>query len=340
MSRNNREEIIHEIIRRALETNDWVIINFTLKKCYNKSRIFERFNEREESFLHIASYRNLVNCLKVLIEHGFNSDYRNITGNTCLHIASSKGYKGILYALIEANANPFICNKKGQQALEIARDQSVKEILRHYTVKCTEIKLIKNLKIWRQIFAEEEKVDLIIDSSKVDKSVSLQDLPKTVLKRTDSGIVADAESTGEKSLKLNLTSHSFDETSKSTTRSPSNEKTKFAAISGAILGATLSPTFASSKELPKKVNETSKFRKLKSLSVRDFSKHAGIIRSLSNKSISEQDENNKVGGLKVTSQYENSKRTSAVTKKRRKFNRNERMSMPEMSILSTAESYI
>ena len=338
-----REEVVHKIIETGLLTNDWVVIDFTLKKCWNKLRILNKVNAERKSYLHLATSKNYFKCVRTLIEHGIDIDSKDSNGNTCLHIAVKEGFDVILRSLIEANANPFIRNKDDKLAIDLAKNQKVKEILRKYIVKSSEIKLIRNLKKWKDLFALED--DLLLKENgassqekEESKRSSLQDINNNSLKRADSGIVADTES--ERSFKLNTfnsdTSINESHNKPSRKKSPTSDKAKIGKVGGAILGATLATTFSKTNDHKNKSNE--KLNKF-------INKHTGgFIRSFSAKALTDSQPNKnqtnesiKSTGLRVTPQYADSKKSTHH--KRRKINRKERISMPE-GLFASSESYI
>ena len=152
-----RQKVIEHLLQEAAANDDWNMMKFILGKCWNKTTIFEIKNSIGDNILHQTCRENYTRSTRTLIEQGADVNLRNTYGDTGLHIASRNGHEIILFLMMEAGSNPFIENKAGKQAIDVAQNTNVKEILRHYGVRCSEMKLMKNLTKWQQIFEEEEK---------------------------------------------------------------------------------------------------------------------------------------------------------------------------------------
>lgn len=319
MTLRRKYDVIKILLRQAVQNDDWTLINFTLSKCWNKSKIFET-NEGENSFLHESCERNYTNTTRVLIMHGMGVNTKNNDGDTCLHIAVNNVSMSIVFLLLEAGVNPFTENKNGQQAIDLAKCDILKDKLRKYSRRCSEIKLIKNLTSWKRMVEEEEKRDTLLKAKEQEflqnRKLSHQSLIHTVvtstsMKRADSGIISDAES--DKSGTLSASSVTTDSTSLQDLDNAEKVKRKSNTFSFKDISnqyAVVIRKISSSKQSPGSENDAQR---------------------------NEHDET-KYGSLRVSSLYGNKKTPNS--KRRKKFDRTQRMSMPELPIFATPESYI
>ncbi|XP_066920144.1 ankyrin repeat domain-containing protein 54-like [Clytia hemisphaerica] len=319
-----KQYLVCKLLKEATVENDWTLVDFMLRHCWNKERIFVTTSKDGMGLLHHAVQKDFPNTVRVLIEHGINVNYRNKEGNTCLHVASQLGNEAILDLLMEGGSNPFIENSVGKQPIDCVNDKlhfNVKEKLRKYSLRCSRVKLMKNLETWKNILAEEERKETLVKTRlkerKPRRKTSVMQVPN--LQRTDSGIISDFGS--EKSIPVTSTvtsqSKQIDE--------KENEKK---------LGKSKS---FSVKDIASQYNTvTNALRKLSSNAKNDDVKPSEIKALKKNR----KSENRKQsgGGLKVSEQYEGEQKKTS--KKRKKIDRTQRMSLPLFPIFAPPESYI
>ena len=320
-----KEVLVSKLLREATEQDDWTLVNFVLCHCWNKDHIFVTTSKDGIGLLHHAVRNNFPNTVRVLIEHGVNVNYRNKEGNTSLHVSAQLGFEAVVNLLIESGCNPFIENTVGKQAIDCVEknNHAIKENLRKYAVKCSRVKLMKNLETWKNILAEEERTAEEMKKktrvSKPRRKTNVIQVP--TLKRTDSGIISDFD--GDKSPSyLSLTSTS----STSNSKQPITEEKE----SEKKLGK--SKSFSHQYN-----NVTNALRKLSShgKNSNDSSKDATQRKT----SRAETRKQSAGGGMKVSTLYGGAEQKNNL-KRRKKIDRTQRMSLPLLPIFAPPESYI
>ena len=322
-----KEVLVSRLLTEATDKDDSTLVNFILCNCWNKNHIFITTSKDGIGLLHHAVRNNFPNTVRVLIEHGVNVNYRNKEGNTSLHVSAQLGFEMIVNLLIESGCNPFIENSVGKQAIDCVekKDHAIKENLRKYAVKCSRVKVMKNLETWKNIVAEEErtaeemKKKTKLRVTKARRKTSVIQVP--TLKRTDSGIISDFDSDKSPSY-LSLASTSSSNSKQQMTEEKENDKK---------LGKSKS---FSVKDITHQYNSvTNALRKLSS-----NAKNSSNDRD-SKDSKTEIQKQSGGGGMKVTTLYGGAEQKK-TSKRRKKIDRTQRMSLPLLPIFAPPESYI
>ena len=353
-----KEALVSRLLKEATQQDDWTLVNFMLCHCWNKERIFVTTSKEDGiGLLHHAVRNNFPNTVRVLIEHGVNVNYRNKEGNTSLQVAAQFGHQAVVELLIESGCNPFIENSVGKQAIDCIGDcassgegkinSHIKESLRKYAVKCSRVKLMKNLETWKNIVAEEERSaeemmkKRAMKAARVTKprrKTSVIQVP--TLKRTDSGIISDFDS--DKSYSSLASSSSTNNNARHQTDSDKESIDKKLGKSKSFSVRDITTQYTA--------NMTNALRKLSSHakgvgSSESYNKtvtdsNSGMQRKSSSQVTSKQSTG---GGMKVTSLYGGDTTTTKKpnsNKRRKKIDRTHRMSLPLLPIFAPPESYI
>lgn len=93
----------HRSVQELLENSDFDV-NFT-------------FGRVERNLLQIAANVGSADCLAVLLKHGSNPNYQDISGCTALHLAARNGKRRCVQRLLEYKADPAIRNNEGLSTL-------------------------------------------------------------------------------------------------------------------------------------------------------------------------------------------------------------------------------
>ena len=370
---SRKESMIQKLLHDAVKVDDSTLINVVLNNCWNKERIFtacgQHDNERD-FLIHLASKLNFYKTIDVFIKHGINLDIKDFHGNTSLHVAATHGNEAVVDSLFEGGCDPFIENGDGEQAIDVAVDETVREKIRLYSRQFSQVKLLKNLETWKSIVAVEEqrKEDEIRQATHQRqarrKTTSLQatnivvQTPSIHLNRHDSGIISDVDSDKSSSnpglMVTSVTSKTANIVSTNNSLIiPTLSQEKFTAKNKDGSKIQKSRSF-SIKDITNQYNNvTSAIRKLSSsnrngdkeqTTSNDTSPARKNSSSLKSSDIESRDsttnttDNNRAtGGLKCNPSY--GVPVKKTTRRRRKVDRTQRMSLPLMPFFSPTESY-
>lgn len=329
-----KEVLVSKLLTEATEKDDSTLVNFVLCHCWNKDQIFIATSKDGIGLLHHAVRNNFPNTVRVLIEHGVNVNYRNKEGNTSLHVSAQLGFEMIVNLLIESGCNPFIENSVGKQAIDCVdkKDHVIKENLRKYAVKCSRVKVMKNLETWKNIVAEEERTAEEMKKKsklrvpKARRKTSVIQVP--TLKRTDSGIISDFDSDKSPSY------------SSLASTSPSNSKQQITEEKENDKKLGKSKSFSVKDITHQYNNVTNALRKLSSNANKNSNDGNNSKDTVQRKTSKTEIRKHSSGGGMIVSALYGGADQKKTSKRRKKIDRTQRMSLPLLPIFAPPESYI
>jgi ankyrin repeat protein len=114
--------------------------------------------------LSLATYKNLKNTIKALLDNNANPNHiSESTGDSVLHLAVANNNIDIVKMLLEKGANPIVSNKEGISLIEMALKHSSTDIYRILLEEC-------NRRTQKEDNIAKELVSITVSSSKNKKN--------------------------------------------------------------------------------------------------------------------------------------------------------------------------
>ena len=114
----NHIETIDDLFIKACNQGDLNLVSTLIN--FKNANVNFKIPQTGQTALMIASYRNNIDVVKLLLYHGAYVNLKDNAGWTSLMIASDKGHDDIAHLLVEANANVDAKDNTGYTALMFA----------------------------------------------------------------------------------------------------------------------------------------------------------------------------------------------------------------------------